>query len=175
MEQSPSHSRSHPALRPSHLRPFLSSLLASALFFAPCLDATNYAASVAASAKDKKQKQDAVLKGLPITDLNVDEAILPALNRLAYGPRPGDIERIKQLGLSKWIDQQLNPNSIDDKAVESRLAGLPTLRLRTAKLMQQHPQPKQAAKQAALNTQELKSQGQSRSDNASAIVAPNSQ
>ena len=175
MEQSPSHSRSHPALQPSHLRPFLSSLLASALFFAPCLDATNYAASPAASAKDKKQKQDAVLKGLPITDLNVDEAILHALNRLAYGPRPGDIERIKQLGLSKWIDQQLNPNSIDDKAVESRLEALPTLRLGTAKLIEEYPQPKQAAKQAASVSQPAKSQEQTKSDRAAAIVAGDSQ
>jgi uncharacterized protein (DUF1800 family) len=175
MEQSPSHSRSLPALRPSHLRSFLSSLLASALFFAPCLDAANYAESGPASAKDKKQKQDPVLKGLPITDLNVDEAILHALNRLAYGPRPGDIERIQRLGLSKWIDQQLSPNSIDDKALESRLEALPTLRLSTAKLIEEYPQPKQAAKQAAVNNQELKSQGQSRSDNAAAIFAPNSQ
>jgi len=175
MEQSPSHSRSHPALRPSHLRPFLSSLLASALFFAPCLDATNYAASVAASAKDKKQKQVAVLKGLPITDLNVDEAILHALNRLAYGPRPGDIERIKQLGLSKWIDQQLNPNSIDDKAVESRLVALPTLRLAAAKLIEEYPQPKQAAKQVASAAQPAKSQEQTKSDRTAAIVARDSQ
>ncbi len=149
MEHSPSHSRSLPALRPSHLRSFLASLLASALFFAPCLDAANYASAAPASAKDKKQKQDPVLKGLPITDLNVDEAILHALNRLAYGPRPGDVERIKQLGLTKWIDQQLNPNSIDDKAIDSRLDALPTLRLSTAKLIAEYPQPKRAAKQAA--------------------------
>jgi uncharacterized protein (DUF1800 family) len=175
MEQSSSHSRSLPALRPSHLRSFLSSLLASALFFAPCLDAANYAQSVPASAKDKKQKPGPVLKGLPITDLNVDEAILHALNRLAYGPRPGDIERIKQLGLSKWIDQQLNPTSIDDKAVESRLEALPTLRLSTTKLIEEYPQPKQAAKQAASGAQPPKSQEQIKSDRAAAIVARGSQ
>jgi uncharacterized protein (DUF1800 family) len=141
------------------------------LFFAPCLDAANYAESAPASARDKKQKQDPVLKGLPITDLSVDEAILHALNRLAYGPRPGDIERIKQLGLSKWIDQQLNPNSIDDKAVESRLEPLPTLRLSTAKLIGEYPQPKQAA----ISTQELKQQGPTKSDKAAAIIASNSQ
>jgi uncharacterized protein (DUF1800 family) len=171
MEQSPSRSRSLPALRPSHLRSFLSSLLACALFFAPCLDVANYAESAPASAKDKKQKPDPVLKGLPITDLNVDEAILHALNRLAYGPRPGDIERIKQLGLSRWIDQQLNPNSIDDKAVESRLEALPTLRLSTAKLIGEYPQPKQAA----VSAPELKQPGQSKSDQAAAISASNSQ
>ena len=81
------------------------------------------------AAKDKKQKQDPVLKGLPITELSADEAILHALNRLAYGPRPGDVERVRQMGLAKWIDQQLNPNSIDDKAVEARLETYPTLRM----------------------------------------------
>src|SRR5262249_51448104 len=44
---------------------------------------------------DKKPKQDPALKGLPIRELSADEAILHALNRLAYGPRPGDIERVK--------------------------------------------------------------------------------
>ena len=53
-----------------------------------------------ASAKDKKPKNDPALKGLPITELSPDEAILHALNRLAYGPRPGDIERVRQIGLA---------------------------------------------------------------------------
>src|SRR5690348_15053461 len=95
-------------------------------------------------AKDKKPKQDPALKGLPITELSEDEAILHALNRLAYGPRPGDIERVRQMGLAKWIDQQLNPNSIDDKAVEVRLENLPTLRMSSARLLAEYPQPKQA-------------------------------
>jgi uncharacterized protein (DUF1800 family) len=99
-------------------------------------------------AKDKKQKQDPVLKGLPITELSVDEAILHALNRLAYGPRPGDVERVRQMGLAKWIDQQLNPNSIDDKALDARLELYPTLRMSSATLLAQYPQPKQVAKQA---------------------------
>src|SRR5690242_1389907 len=100
------------------------------------------------AAGEKKPKQEPVLKGLPITELTADEAILHALNRLAYGPRPGDIERVKQMGLAKWIEQQLNPNSIDDKAVEARLQDYPTLRMSTAKLIAEYPQPKQAEKQA---------------------------
>jgi uncharacterized protein (DUF1800 family) len=176
MKHLPDHSRRHvSAHRPLQARSFLATLLASALFFAPCLDAANNAYPAAAPAKEKKQKQDPVLRGLPITDLSVDEAILHALNRLAYGPRPGDIERVKQLGLAKWIDQQLNSNSIDDRAVESRLEALPTLRLSTAKLIEDYPQPKQAAKQAGVTPQESKQQGQSRSDRAAAIVARDSQ
>jgi uncharacterized protein (DUF1800 family) len=122
---------------------------------------------IGGAAKDKKQKQDPALKGLPITELSADEAILHALNRLAYGPRPGDVERVREMGLAKWIDQQLNPNSLDDKAVEARLESYPTLRMSSAKLLAEYPQPKQAEKK------EVK-QGQAeptRSDAAAAIVA----
>src|SRR6266851_9443765 len=100
-------------------------------------------------AKDKKPKQDAALKGLPITELSADEAILHALNRLAYGPRPGDVERVRQMGLAKWIEQQLNPNAMDDRAVEARLEQFPSLRMSSSKLLAEYPQPKQQPKQAA--------------------------
>jgi uncharacterized protein (DUF1800 family) len=98
--------------------------------------------------KDKKAKQDAALKGLPITELSTDEAILHALNRLAYGPRPGDVERVRQMGLAKWIEQQLNPNAVDDREVEARLEQFPTLGMSTAKLLAEYPQPKQQEEQA---------------------------
>jgi uncharacterized protein (DUF1800 family) len=102
-----------------------------------------------AAAKDKKVKQDPALKGLPITELSADEAILHALNRLAYGPWPGDVERVRQMGLAKWIEQQLNPNAIDDRAAEARLQQFSTLRMSSAKLLAEYPQPKQQQKQAA--------------------------
>ena len=57
-----------------------------------------------------------------------DQQIVHALNRLAFGPRPGDVERVRQMGLSAWIEQQLSPASIDDSAVETQLAQLPALR-----------------------------------------------
>src|SRR5271168_5341358 len=48
---------------------------------------------------------DSKFKGqLPITELTEDQAIMHALNRLGYGPRPGDMDRIRQMGLEKWID-----------------------------------------------------------------------
>lgn len=121
-------------------------------------------ARAAVPAKDKKPKQDSALKGLPITELSADEAILHALNRLAYGPRPGDAERVRQMGLSKWIDQQLNPNSIDDKAVEVRLENYPTLRMSTSRLLAEYPQPKQAQQQG------LAAQGAPRRSEAAAAV-----
>jgi uncharacterized protein (DUF1800 family) len=135
------------------------------------MDVPSLAAKPAA-AKDKKPKQDPALKNLPITELSADEAILHALNRLAYGPRPGDLERVRQMGLAKWIDQQLNPNSIDDKALEARLENYPTLKLSSAKLIEEFPQPKQAEKEAAKRAQaQLEQQQQTRSDAAAAVVS----
>src|SRR5579863_4001853 len=103
----------------------LSACLAATFFSTFVLDLPSLAATRAAAAADKKSKQDPILKGLPITDLSVDEAIEHALNRLAYGARPGDAEKIKQIGLAKWIDQQLNPKAIDDSAMQARLGEYP--------------------------------------------------
>src|SRR5947208_5892334 len=122
------------------------------------------------AAKDKKQKPDPALKGLPITELSPDEAILHALNRLAYGPRPGDVEHVRQMGLSKWIEQQLNPHSVDDQAMEARLQDYPTLHMSTAKLINEYPQPKQAEKQAEKQAQARAQQEQRRSDVAATVV-----
>ena len=44
--------------------------------------------------------------------LSKDQSILHALNRLTFGPRPGDIAAVKKMGLEKWIDLQLHPERI---------------------------------------------------------------
>src|SRR5712664_4335908 len=137
-------------------RSLLATALSFTLVFSLGVD-VSAAASTPATAKDKKPKQDPSLKGLPITELTADEAILHALNRFAYGPRPGDVARVRQMGLAKWIELQLNPNSIDDRALDARLADYPTLRLSTAKLMDEYPQPKQAEKQAEKQAQQNQS------------------
>lgn len=131
---------------------FLAAMLSLACVLSVGIDVPSIAA-MPASAKDKKTKQDSVVKNLPITELSADEAILHALNRLAYGARPGDVERVRQMGLAKWIDQQLNPNSIDDNALEARLENYPTLKMSSAKLIEEYPRPKQVEKQAAKRAQ----------------------
>jgi uncharacterized protein (DUF1800 family) len=45
-----------------------------------------------------------------------------ALNRLSFGARPGDVERVLHVGVDRWIEQQLHPERIDDRAVEARVA-----------------------------------------------------
>lgn len=47
-----------------------------------------------------------------------------ALNRLAFGPTPSELTRMRAMGLSAYIEEQLNPERIDDSACEARLAAL---------------------------------------------------
>jgi uncharacterized protein (DUF1800 family) len=68
-----------------------------------------------------------------------------ALNRLTFGPKPGDVERILAMGVDKWIDEQLQPAKLDDGALEARLAPLQTLRMNTRELVQRFP-PRQVIK-----------------------------
>lgn len=64
---------------------------------------------------------------------------LHALQRLTFGPRPGDIEHVTAMGLDKWIDQQLHPDRIDDGAVEARLASFRTLHMDTKEMVENFP------------------------------------
>jgi uncharacterized protein (DUF1800 family) len=66
---------------------------------------------------------------------------LHALNRLTFGPRPGDVERVTAMGVDKWIDQQLHPEKINDDPVQARLVPLRTLRMDTREIVENFPPP----------------------------------
>ena len=75
--------------------------------------------------------------------LSDEQRILHVLNRLGFGARPGDVERVKTIGLDKYIEQQLNPEKIDDSATEAKLQNLTALRMTTPELYEKYPQPAQ--------------------------------
>ena len=62
-----------------------------------------------------------------------------ALNRLTFGPRPGDLERVTQFGVDKWIELQLHPEKIDDSRLDAHLASFRTLRMDTRELVENFP------------------------------------
>ncbi|PYQ45548.1 MAG: hypothetical protein DMF77_03905 [Acidobacteria bacterium] len=75
----------------------------------------------------------------PVED---DEArIVHALNRLTFGPRPGDVEAVRRIGLEEWISRQLHPERIPDDALGPRLAPLSTLGLSTAEILRGYDPP----------------------------------
>jgi uncharacterized protein (DUF1800 family) len=79
-----------------------------------------------------------------------------ALNRLTFGPRPGEVDQVMAIGVDKWIDQQLHPDKIDDNALESRLSPFRTLRMDTRKMVENFP-PEQMIKAVADGKQSLPS------------------
>jgi uncharacterized protein (DUF1800 family) len=56
-----------------------------------------------------------------------DKTILHVLNRTGFGARPGDVERVRQMGLAAYIDQQLHPERLADAGMTARLEGFTTL------------------------------------------------
>lgn len=72
--------------------------------------------------------------------LNKDQRVDHALNRLAFGARPGDLELVKKRGLDRWIDDQLHPERLRNSALlAERLKTLPTLSLSIAQVAEQYP------------------------------------
>src|SRR5580658_2079990 len=64
---------------------------------------------------------------------------LHALNRLTFGPRPGDVQQVMAMGVDRWIDLQLHPEKIDDGALNARLEPLRTLRMSTREIAEDFP------------------------------------
>ena len=92
-----------------------------------------FSLAIAAHAWKKDKKIAATAQMDPHTQA------LHALQRLTFGPRPGDIERITAMGLDKWIDQQLHPDHVDDTAVEARLTSFRTLHMDTKEMVENFP------------------------------------
>jgi hypothetical protein len=99
---------------------------------------------LAAGDKKVKPAKDAAADApRPMDD---DKRTAHALNRLSFGIRPGDGERVRAIGLDKWFEQQLHPERIDDSAMEARLAPFRTLRMSTKEMVENFP-PQQVLKQ----------------------------
>jgi uncharacterized protein (DUF1800 family) len=81
--------------------------------------------------------------------LNKDDQILHALDRLTFGPRPGDLAAVKKMGLKKWIDLQLHPEQIKESPeLEAKLQPLESLRMTPLETVQHYP-PQQLIKAIA--------------------------
>jgi uncharacterized protein (DUF1800 family) len=104
-----------------------------------------------ALALGKKDKHN-----LPASQMEDAKRALHALNRLTFGPRPGDVQRVLAVGIEKWIDEQLHPDKIDDHALEARLAPFRTLLMDTREIVENFP-PQQVIKAIAEGKQSMPS------------------
>src|SRR5216684_8264311 len=106
--------------------------------------ASTFAAGISAQSMNGSMKAPGTKRAPKLSE---DQRILHVLNRLGFGARPGDVERVKAMGIDNYINQQLWPEKIDDSASEAKLQNLETLRMSTADLYEKYPQPGQLLKQ----------------------------
>ena len=113
--------------------------LRSALVLSLCtslLDAPLLAALPSSSTPHPPSSAARSIRTAPLTQ---QERTLHALNRFTFGPRPGDLATVSRIGLDRWFEQQLNPQSIDDSALDARLAVFPAMRLAQPQLVSRFP------------------------------------
>ena len=88
----------------------------------------------------KKKPKPAPVPAIP--QLAGDQKILHALNRLTFGARVSDLDEVRQMGLERWLDLQLHPESIpENPGLEAKLAPLDTLRMSPKEVVQHYPTP----------------------------------
>jgi uncharacterized protein (DUF1800 family) len=92
------------------------------------------ALTLCASGSKRKDKEATTTSTMPES-----KRALHALQRLTFGPRPGEAERVAAIGVDKWIEEQLHPERIDDSHLEARLAPLRTLRMDTREIVENFP------------------------------------
>jgi uncharacterized protein (DUF1800 family) len=70
-----------------------------------------------------------------------DQAIVHVLNRVGFGPRPGDVEKVRAVGLRRYIDDQLHPDRLADPSMSARLGGLTTIGLSAQEIAERYERP----------------------------------
>ena len=118
------------------------------------LSLLGFAISVQLAVGKKKDKSAAA-------QMDQRKQAVHALNRLTFGPRPGDVNQVMAIGVDNWIDQQLHPDKIDDSALDARLSPFRTLRMNTREMVENFPS-EQMIKAVADGKQSLPSDPQKR-------------
>jgi uncharacterized protein (DUF1800 family) len=119
--------------------------------------ALTFAAALTTLAVPMLAQRDSAVPAKPDT-----RTITHVLNRIGFGPRPGDVERVQEMGLAKYIDQQLHAERIPNAALDERLASFTTLAMSNEDLMQKYFAPADMQRQAQQRQQNLQAQQQAR-------------
>jgi uncharacterized protein (DUF1800 family) len=99
--------------------------------------------SVSAQQSGAKTPAKTVIARSDVRELPADQQIIQALNRLTFGAKPGDILKVRAIGLDKWIDQQLQPDKINDDAMNSFVRNYSALDENQNDLLKQYAEQQQ--------------------------------
>lgn len=73
--------------------------------------------------------------------LSAEQKTIHLLDRITFGARPGDVERVMKTGWEKFLDEQLHPERISDTALDQKLKGIESIHLSNAELAKYYPPP----------------------------------
>src|SRR3982074_3411782 len=94
--------------------------------------------SVSSQKSGAKSPAKTVIARSDVRELPADQQIIQALNRLTFGAKPGDILKVRAIGLDKWIDQQLQPEKINDDAMTVFVGNYTALNENQSDLLKQY-------------------------------------
>jgi hypothetical protein len=83
--------------------------------------------ATASSASTTERRRRATAATPQLTE---EQKILHLLNRAGFGPRPGDIERVRRIGIEQYINEQLHPEDLSDDFLSRPLLAFNTLQMR---------------------------------------------
>lgn len=122
----------------------ISSRHSSVAAFALLISSASISSVASAQVKsDSKSKSPPSAPTAP-REQTADQQVQHVLSRLAFGARPGDTQAVREMGVDKWIAQQLEPQKINDSAMDSFLKHFPTLGASGGELELKYPPPAQA-------------------------------
>jgi uncharacterized protein (DUF1800 family) len=90
---------------------------------------------------DQKEQRSAATSKSNLKNLSEEQKASHLLERITFGPRPGDVERVTILGWRKYLEEQLNPDSISDKLIEEKLKPLASVHLNSSQLASNYVRP----------------------------------
>jgi uncharacterized protein (DUF1800 family) len=96
-----------------------------------------------------------------VRQLTTREQAAHVLNRLAFGARPGDVDRVVAMGVDRWIEQQLRPEGLTDREMDRLMAAFPAMRQSASDLLREYPPRNAQRLQARLNSDSVRTRADS--------------
>lgn len=112
----------------------------NARLFALCLTLTlAFSSTLSLAQKTMKQPSAGSNRNPRAKSLSAEQKAVHLLNRISYGPRPGDVKKVMDMGWEKFLDDQIHPERISDQLVEQKLQDIPSIHLSTEQLAAKYP------------------------------------
>jgi uncharacterized protein (DUF1800 family) len=93
-------------------------------------------------AKGQKRKANQTTSQSEATKkLTEEQKVVHLLDRITFGARPGDVERVMKSGWEKYLEEQLRPERISDQVIEQKLKNIESIHLSNAELAKNYPPP----------------------------------